>query len=373
MHDRTCWTAVGAVFSLAQHHVEGLWSTNRGMHGSVGNSDATNRTGFRSMSNRTPVAIFTYNRAEHTERALNALCRARRIEDCEFYFYSDGPRTEAALAGVEATREVLRRWAPRLSATVVERPSNLGLAKSIFTGVSDLCDRYGRVVVVEDDLVVSPDFLHFMITSLDRYENEPNVMQIGGLTLSPPPDLKADAFMLPVTTTWGWATWRRAWQHFAWVPEDLEEARRDKAWRQLFDLNETCTFSAMLEERFAGHNDSWGILWWYAVSRRRGLTLYPRRSLVWNGGFDGSGVHCGDDDFLQQGEATDYAQSRFDAKLWLPSALGYDVQHLTLLEEFFRSLQPKAEGLPQGGAKVALRTIARRLKATLRNAIFQRT
>ena len=325
------------------------------------------------MSSRTPVAIFTYNRAEHTERALDALCRARRLEDCDFYFYSDGPRTEAALAGVEATREVLRRWAPRLNATVVERPGNLGLAKSIFTGVSDLCDRYGRVVVIEDDLVVSPDFLHFMIESLDRYENEPNVMQVGGLTLSPPSDLEADAFMLPVTTTWGWATWKRAWQHFAWEPEDLDEARRDEAWRQLFDINGTCTFSAMLEDRIAGRNDSWGILWWYAVSRRRGLVLYPRHSLVWNGGFDGSGIHCGDDDFLQQEEVAAYAQSKFDTKLSLPPALDYDVQHLKLLEEFFRSLQPKVEGLPQVGAKVALRTIARKLKATLRNAIFQTT
>ncbi|ABC89563.1 probable hemolysin protein [Rhizobium etli CFN 42] len=321
------------------------------------------------MSSRTPVAIFTYNRAEHTERALDALCRARRIEDCDFYFYSDGPKTEAAQAGVEATREVLRRWAPRLNATVVERPGNLGLAKSIFTGVSDLCDQYGRVVVVEDDLVVNPDFLHFMIDSLDRYENETSVMQVGGLTLSPPSDVEADAFMLPVTTTWGWATWKRAWQHFSWVPEDLEEARRDNAWRQLFDLNGTCMFSAMLEDRIAGRNDSWGILWWYAVSRRRGLVLYPRRSLVWNGGFDGSGVHCGDDDFLGQGEVTDYVTPVLPSAVSFPSGVVYDARHLSQLEDFFRSMQADtALRTHKAGEGLKLKAFARGLKSRLLHA-----
>ncbi|MBY5789994.1 glycosyltransferase [Rhizobium leguminosarum] len=321
------------------------------------------------MSSRTPVALFTYNRAEHTERALDALCRARRIEDCNFYFYSDGPRTEAALASVEATREVLRRWAPRLNATVVERRSNLGLAKSIFTGVSDLCDRYGRVVVIEDDLVVSPDFLHFMIESLDRYENEPSVMQVGGLTLSPPSDLEADAFLLPVTTTWGWATWKRAWQHFAWGPEDLKAARGDEDWRRLFDLNGTCTFSAMLEDRIAGRNDSWGILWWYAVSRQRGLVLYPRRSLVWNGGFDGSGVHCGDDDFLRQGDATDYVTPVLPPALLFPSGAAYETRHLTQLEDFFRSMQADTALRPhKAGDGHKLKAFARELKTRLLHA-----
>ncbi|MEZ2129488.1 MULTISPECIES: hemolysin activation protein [unclassified Sinorhizobium] len=321
------------------------------------------------MTRKSPVAVFSYNRPSHTDRALQALSRSARMADCDFFFYSDGPRSEAARPEVEATREVLRRWAPHFGATVVERPANLGLAKSIGGSVGELCEHYGRAIVVEDDLIVSADFLSYMIEALDRYEDQPDIMQIGGLTLRAPPDLKDDAFLLPVTTTWGWATWKRAWQHFSWVPEDLEEAKRDGTWKRLFDLNGTCSFSSMLEDRLAGRNDSWGILWWYAVSRRRGLVLYPRKSLVRNGGFDGSGVHCDDNDFLGQPDVSAYKGLVIGETFKLPSAAKYEPQHLALLEDFFRSLQPAAAAPQAHGIKGRLKSFAQKLKENVRNAV----
>ncbi|WP_158904639.1 glycosyltransferase family 2 protein [Burkholderia sp. L27(2015)] len=289
------------------------------------------------MNKKTPVALFAYNRPDHTQRALDALSRSRRVEDCEFHLFADGPRTDAARPAVEATRKVLREWAVSFDARVIEQPQNLGLAKSIATGVSDLCARYGRVIVVEDDLVVNPDFLHYMIESLDRYADDERIMQISGFTLSTPPGITTDAFLLPVTTTWGWATWQRAWQHFAWQPVDLEGAKRDGNWRELFDLGGTCAFSTMLEDRLAGRNDSWGILWWYAVSRLNGLVVYPTKSLVWNGGFDGSGIHCGSDDVLQQGDVLGNLRANLPTSLTFPSETSFEQEHLYHLETFLRS------------------------------------
>jgi hypothetical protein len=300
---------------------------------------------FRGTTIKTPVALFAYNRPDHTKRALEALSRCRRIEDCDFFFFSDGPKNEAAQANVEKTKIVLRTWAPKLKAEVIERTQNLGLARSIHAGVTDLAQRYGRVVVVEDDLVVSPEFLHFMISSLDRYADEDAVLQVGGLPLSPPERAEFDAFMLPVTTTWGWGTWQRAWAHFSWQPEELEAAQQDSDWRRLFDINGAGSFYSMLEDRLAGKNDSWGILWWYAVSRRRGLVVYPAVNLVWNGGFDGSGVHSGVDDFLRQGNADALNSTRMSDRLRFPAKLVVDPQHMSQLEAFLRRLG--------GGAEVA--------------------
>src|SRR3984957_19155583 len=257
---------------------------------------------FRGTTIKTPVALFAYNRPDHTNRALEALSRCQRTEDCDFFFFSDGPKNEAAQATVEKTREVLRAWAQRLKAKVIERTQNLGLARSVHAGVTDLTQRYGRVVVVEDDLVVSPDFLHFMLGSLDRYADEDAVLQVGGFPLSPPDGGEFDAFFLPVTTTWGWGTWQRAWAHFSWEPENLEATQQDPDWRKLFDVNGAGAFSSMLEDRLTGKKDSWGILWWYAVSRRRGLVVYPTVNLAWNGGFRGSGVHRRADDFPRPGQ-----------------------------------------------------------------------
>jgi acetyltransferase-like isoleucine patch superfamily enzyme len=290
---------------------------------------------YEMTSKTTPVAFFAYNRPAHADRALRSLAACEGVRDCDLYFYADGPKDAASEPAVRATREVLRRWADELGAKVIEQPRNRGLAPSIAAGVTDLCERYGRVVVIEDDLVVSPDFLRYMRNSLDRYEHDERVMQIGGFTISPPQDWQADAFFLPVTTTWGWGTWKRAWQQFSWEPQDRQAAAADAEWKRLFDLNGAANFSGMLEDRLAGRNSSWGILWWYAVSRRRGLVLYPTRSLVWNGGFDGTGEHCGTDNFLDQGDAAGYAQSRLPATLALPE-VGFRREHLELLENFLR-------------------------------------
>lgn len=286
-----------------------------------------------------PVAVFTYNRPEHTKCALAALANCRRSEECIYFLYSDDAKTEDARAAVDATREVLHDWARSHDAQVIERRGNWGLAKSVVSGVSDLCGRYGQVIVLEDDLIVSPDFLDYMIESLEKYADCDQVMQIGGFTIAPPKGLATDAFFLPVTSTWGWATWQRAWQHFSWEPADYEVAKLDRDWSDLFNLNGAWTFSSMLEDRLAGRNDSWGILWWYAVSRHRGLVLYPAQSMVWNGGFDGTGIHCGDGGFLQQGEATRYREARVSGAVRLPSQVAFDHQHLATLEQFFRASQ----------------------------------
>jgi hypothetical protein len=320
---------------------------------------------------RTPLAVFTYNRPGHTRRALDALSACAGLDDCAVTLYSDGARSESDAAGVAATRAVLRQWAGAHGARVVERPENLGLARSIVTGVSAACAEHGRVIVLEDDLLVHPDFLRFMIGALDRYEDAPQVMQVGGLTLSPPPEPGADAFLLPVTTTWGWATWQRAWQGFRWEPQDLDAARRDDAWLQRFGLHGAGAYLPMLEDRLAGRNDSWGILWWYAVSRAGGLVVYPSRNLVWNVGFDGSGTHCGEGDVLGLGPDGAAAAARLPATLRFPRADDLDPSHLARLEAFLRSRAASAAAITPGiagGTRDRLAGAARRLMNRLRHA-----
>ncbi|MFS8047090.1 hemolysin activation protein [Rhizobium sp. BR 314] len=323
-----------------------------------------------SMKNKTPVAFFAYNRPQHTERALLALSKSRRLEDCDFYFFSDAAKSEAARAKVAETREVLRYWAQVLNATVLEREANIGLARSISSGVSDLCLRYGRAVVIEDDLIVSPDFLHFMIESLDRYEDEPSVVQVGGFTINPPEDPVGDAFLLPVTTTWGWATWQRAWEGFSLDLPDLDAARGDGEWMRLFNFDGSSAYTVMLEDRIAGRNDSWGILWWFAVSRKRGLVVYPSRSLVWNGGFDGSGVHCGSDDFLGQGDVALYVGSALPERLSFPAQATFEESHFRQLKDFFWRTQTPAALSPMHatGVVASMKTFARRVHRKLFNA-----
>ena len=248
---------------------------------------------------KTPIALFLYNRPAHTRVVLESLSRCRRLDECTLRIFCDGPKRPEDATAVNAAREVAREWAERLDAEVVERDSNLGLARSVVSGVSELCDSHGRVVVIEDDFSLSPAFLDYMLSALDRYENEPNVYQICGYMFPIRHAPKPDAFLLPLTTTWGWATWSRAWKIFDWRPADAD-ALGDPEVRRRFNLNNAYPYAEMLERKLNGENDSWGILFWWAVFRANGLVLHPRKSLVWNGGFDESGVHCGDQAWTNQ-------------------------------------------------------------------------
>ena len=152
--------------------------------------------------------------------------------------------------------------------------NNLGLAKSIVEGVTSLCKKYGCVVVVEDDLEVSPDFLKFMFNALERYSDDEDVMQVAGHTIAPPENLTKDAFFLPITT-WGWGYLGSRLETFSWDPENWPDKKNDLDWKKLFTVNESSDYIGMLEDRLKNLNDSWGILWWYSVSIRLGKVLYP--------------------------------------------------------------------------------------------------
>lgn len=201
--------------------------------------------------------------------------------------YSDGARDPATHAAVAATRAVVRTMLP--AARVVEAEANRGLAASIIAGVDALTAEYGRVIVVEDDLVVHQCFLAFMNAALDRYADAEKVMQVSGFQhdvagLTAP-------VLLPLTTSWGWATWRRAWLLFDPDCAGADRLATDAATARRFDLDGAMPYVRMLARQRAGTIDSWAIRWYWTVFIQAGLVVYPPASLVTNEGFDGSGTH----------------------------------------------------------------------------------
>ena len=243
------------------------------------------------MSRQTPIAFFAYNRPAHTRLALNSLGACDRLDECKIYIHSDGPRIDEHNAAVTQVRTIIHTWGAEHNAQIIEQNKNLGLARSIVSGVSRLCEEYGRVIVIEDDLILHPGFIDYMLSALDRYEDEDRVAQVSGFMYPVKHDKKPDAFFLPVTTTWGWGTWNRSWKDVDWQATAALDMLKDFAVRQRFDLDGTYPYTAMLQDRIHGKNQSWGVLfYWWAFSQQK-LTLHPRQSLVMNKGFDGSGYH----------------------------------------------------------------------------------
>ncbi len=228
-----------------------------------------------------PLGLFVYKRPEHTARTIAALKACTGFAETPVTVFSDGPKSPADVEQVAAVRALVSRELPK--AKLVAAPENRGLAASIICGVDHLVGEQGRAIILEDDLVVTADFLTYMNTALDRYSDTPEVMQISGHMFGA--DVGQHAVFLPFTTSWGWATWTRAWRAFDAGAAGSEALETDAVMRQRFDLNGAYRYSEMLAMQKAGAIDSWAIRWYWSVFRKGGLTLYPPRTLVSNTGF----------------------------------------------------------------------------------------
>lgn len=173
---------------------------------------------------------------------------------------------------------------------VIERTENWGLARNVIDGVSTIVNQYGRVIVLEDDLVVSPYFLQFMNEALDAYADEPRVGHIQACDFTQDTALPA-TFLIQWTGSWGWATWQRAWAHFNSDGSELLRALEERKLTRRFDFNGTYGFTRMLRRQIAGKNNSWAIRWNASLFLKGILSLNVGRSLVSNEGLDGSGTN----------------------------------------------------------------------------------
>lgn len=251
--------------------------------------------------NNAPIAIFVYKRPEHAERMLNSLRRNMGYEKAEITVYCDGPKSEKEKDDVKTTRQVVRDLLPK--ARIVDREENLGLAESVISGVTEQCKKYGRVIVLEDDLVLSPVALKYFNQSLKRYEDNEKVMHISAYMFPVKQELP-EAFFYREATPWGWATWKRAWDYFEYDPNVILDYIKKHHLRYEFNIEDSMFFLSLLRKQSQGSIDSWAIRWYGSMFMQQGLSLHPGQSLVQNRGFDGSGVHC------NETEAFDVALSK---------------------------------------------------------------
>lgn len=244
----------------------------------------------RKESDKSPIALFVYNRPAHTRRTVEALQRNNLAEQSNLVIFSDAPNSPKDTEAVNKVRDYIRHIDGFGSVTIIERDTNFGLARSIIDGVTRLCEEDGRVVVLEDDIVTSPHFLRFMNDALDMYEHEDQVLHISGSTY-PIEEMSDETFFLRVPLCWGWATWHRAWRHFA---KNIDiTSKFDRKMRADFDFNDSHHYWGQLEENAKGSINTWFVYWYATLFLRNGLALFPGRSLVKNIGMDGSGMHCG--------------------------------------------------------------------------------
>lgn len=235
-----------------------------------------------------PIALFVYNRPEHTRLVIDSLLKNDLSQHTTLYIFADGPKLNATAAEIEkinSTRQLIKTIKGFKEIFINESPENKGLADSIIKGVTSVVNQYDKIIVLEDDIVVSPFFLEYMNKGLEVYENVSNVYSINGYMFNIDSD-KTEAVLSPLaTSSWGWATWKDKWMVYDSSLRYKSLIQQNKSLATRFNFSEY-DYAKMLDV-----NSSWAIKWYYSVFLRHGLGLFPTKTLVKNIGADGSGTH----------------------------------------------------------------------------------
>lgn len=277
--------------------------------------------------------LFTYNRLAHTRQTIDALQANIYAEDTELFVYSDGPKNNEVSESVAAVREYLHSVVGFKRVEIIERDENWGLARNIIDGVTKIVNQYGKVIVLEDDIVTSRYFLKYMNEALERYKNEPRVMEINGYAPKMKREGLDETYFLCFGDCWGWATWDRAWQYFKRDPEAIKDSfSKEEIYR--FNLDGGATnFWGQILQNCSGELYTWAIFWYAAIFKQNGLCLMVRDSLVENCGMDASGEHCSEGSFY------DTELSRRPIHNF-PSELREDILARRRLRAFYHKQEP---------------------------------
>lgn len=247
-----------------------------------------------------PIIIFVYNRADHFIETYNALAACKEAKESELFIFSDGAKNDAGKDKVNEVRAAVAaiKYAGDFkSITVAESPVNKGLAASVIAGVTQVIDKYGKSIVVEDDCKVSPFFLGYMNKALDYYKDNKKIGSIAGYTpmIDLPDDYKNDVFAAYRSCSWTWATWKDRWEGIDWELKDIKDFYKSPSLIRRLNSNGSDRFMRLYRQT-KGNGSSWSVRFGAHLVKHNLLTVYPRFSYNSNIGCDESGVHSKSDD-----------------------------------------------------------------------------
>ena len=239
-----------------------------------------------------PICLFTYNRCSETQQTVKALQNNKLAKESDLFVFSDAAKDTGSPEKVKAVRDYLKSIAGFRSVTIFEATSNKGLANSIIDGVSQVVNEFGKVIVLEDDLITRPDFLNFMNQALSFYEDSKIIQSVNGYSLA----LKsatATGYFQKRPFPWGWATWKDRWDVQLFEKEPLKELLKADS-QLLKQFKRLCgdDVSQMFLNSIHGVNDSWYVRWTFNHFKSGRFSVYPLHSFVSNIGFGEEGTHC---------------------------------------------------------------------------------
>lgn len=277
-----------------------------------------------------PIVLFCFNRPAHLQQTVESLQMNTLAPESELYIYSDGPKHVEEAEVVSEVRKYISGVTGFKNVTIFESQQNKGLATSVIAGVSHVLSKYPKVIVLEDDMLSTTDFLSFMNQALDVYMERGDVFSVTGYT--PPIDIPKgyphDLYLVPRASSWGWGTWAHKWAKADWQVTDFPVLQNSASLRQEFNKGGDDLWP-MLAKQQRGVIDSWAIRWTYSQFQNNAYGLYPVHSKIRNIGTDGSGTNF----TFKSGE---YGQEMAEGGVQMPADLVPDEKMVRAFGEYYR-------------------------------------
>lgn len=242
----------------------------------------------------TVLLIFAFNRPKHTLRLLNSLSLNREVFEIPIIFFIDGPRNSLDRKNICEVKNVINEFKKKnKSIEVISRKQNLGCKENIFSGVTELLEKYDSAIVLEDDLIIDQYFLKYMLDALRIYASCKKVFHISGYSFIDN-NCSKKAIFSRFMNCWGWATWSDRWQ---FLNKDVSQIKKGFSRKDIYEFNieGSHDFFRQIIENDLGIINTWAIFWYATIFKLNGLCLTPINSLVKNEGRDGSGERNGGD------------------------------------------------------------------------------
>ena len=237
-----------------------------------------------------PICLFVFKRLDLTKQVVYSLQQNKLASQSHLHVFSDAAAKEEDVAHVEEVRAFISGIEGFKSVTLHLSEKNKGLANSVIAGVTEVINKYEKAIVLEDDLILSDNFLNFMNDALDWYKNDASLFSVCGYTVPIQTNENVDVYFTGRGSSWGWATWKDRWQKIDWAMSDYNEFKKDKAAQKRFNRNGS-DLSKLLRLQMEGKRNSWAIRWAYAQFKLQAYTVFPVVSKVANDGFGGNATH----------------------------------------------------------------------------------
>ena len=243
-----------------------------------------------------PIIIFSYNRPNHLKRTLEFLKKNTLSKKSEIFFFTDGPENndKKNLKKIDTVKKIIKNFKGFKKKNLIFHKKNVGLKKNILGGVSQVLKKYPSAIILEDDIIVSKYFLHYMNQSLNFYKNIKKIWHVSGWNYNfkiDESDLQGqNTYFTRNMNCWGWATWSDRWKKIKTNPDFFLKRMNNKTIYEFNFSNTLNNWSQLLRNKKKILN-TWAIFWNATIFYNNGLCLNPVKSLVKNIGFDGSGVN----------------------------------------------------------------------------------